>query len=516
MTMNKHFSYLLDDQSRDFFQKVAEDNARASSAPRAPVPFTKTASSPMVKLAQRIERDMGILKAAGPTGTGLGMCKRAARYIDRVMPELSPRDGLELFKKVAAEAISVDMEAAEDQLCRKYPGDEKWAHELISTVARDLVADTIKLASVLDLATEVAGEGLAGAKALREGAKGEEVLEGLRSSMKEGPGGVGSLGRPEEAERLATRPAPVSAPNVASDVGRGSRPSPIATKGNVLTKAQQGARLLPSQAGAYGKGLAGSWHDWGLARAGRHIEAGEMMHAQGQAMSAGAKSNAELSHAKSLMDSGKDMMAKGTAKAEVHASALEKSTGRNAKDLITPGGGSREYALKHVVDARGAREAERAAAGAEATKATTPSAPAANVTPDEMAGYQQHKATGGTKSLNDYVSETRARDVGAQRASGGRVDSEGRSVKDSGIPAGGYKPENPAGRGGPRPARGAAPGEAGEPAEPAAGYSGSMERFFKGEKLHPTDKARLWKAGLGGLGGYRLATGRDIVSGDKN
>lgn len=117
--MRDHFSYLVDDDAGAFFQKAA--NRAATPAPRAPAPMAKTASAttPFEKIAARLDRDLEIIKVAGPCGTNGGMMRRADAYIDRVInldADLSAEEFGEIFDKVATEAIMGDLQAAYAEL----------------------------------------------------------------------------------------------------------------------------------------------------------------------------------------------------------------------------------------------------------------------------------------------------------------------------------------------------------------------------------------------------------------
>jgi len=123
--MSKHFSYLVDDESGTFFQKVAAQEAGIAPARAAPPEMEKQASfaSEFEKVASRLDQHMGIIKAAGQCGLNGGMEKRAGAYLDALLNKtsLSPGEFSDIFDKVAAEAIQVDLEAAYAQACSNLP-----------------------------------------------------------------------------------------------------------------------------------------------------------------------------------------------------------------------------------------------------------------------------------------------------------------------------------------------------------------------------------------------------------
>lgn len=136
--MRDHFAYLLDEESADFFQKLACDDASSQlTADKVVTPaMVKTASAsvtPFEKVAARLDRDLYILKEAGPCGINAGMQKRANAYVDVLLDqvEMSPDEFSHVFEKIAVEAIQVDLEAAYYQLCSDLPESE---HHLVDEV----------------------------------------------------------------------------------------------------------------------------------------------------------------------------------------------------------------------------------------------------------------------------------------------------------------------------------------------------------------------------------------------
>ena len=123
--MSKHFSYLVDDESEDFFQKVAFQEAGVAPARAAPPEMKKEASftSDFEKVASRLDRDLGIIKSAGQCGMNGGMVKRASAYLDAVASNsnLSPEEFGEIFEKVAGDAIQTDLDYCFQQICQDLP-----------------------------------------------------------------------------------------------------------------------------------------------------------------------------------------------------------------------------------------------------------------------------------------------------------------------------------------------------------------------------------------------------------
>jgi hypothetical protein len=118
--MNKHFDYLMKDESEDFFQKVAFREAGIAPARPAPHEMAKQASamSSFEKVASRLDRDMGILKQAGAYGRNFGMYKRAGAYMEVILTNanLSPEEFGAVFDKVAASAIETDLQQCWDEI----------------------------------------------------------------------------------------------------------------------------------------------------------------------------------------------------------------------------------------------------------------------------------------------------------------------------------------------------------------------------------------------------------------
>jgi hypothetical protein len=195
-----HFSYLLTDESNDFFQKIAVEEATSSIRATTQVTgsMVKKAAAGSVsafeKVASRLDRDLGMLKHAGACGVNAGMQKRANAYMNVLVSEteLTCEEYGQIFDKVASEAIEVDLAAARDQLCADQPAefhylvDEvllKIGHELVELALMEKEAGKLSFLKKLvgKVAPVVTGggnvrAGLAGAGKMLAG-KGGRVLQ---------------------------------------------------------------------------------------------------------------------------------------------------------------------------------------------------------------------------------------------------------------------------------------------------------------------------------------------------
>ena len=119
-SMNNHFAYLIDDDSRTFFQKVAEERAVSSlpqPKPTIALETVKVASlvdpqGAFEKVAARLDADIEIIKIAGPRGVNMGATDRAMNYMSRLEcdPEITDEQYLQIFDKVAFAALDADFE----------------------------------------------------------------------------------------------------------------------------------------------------------------------------------------------------------------------------------------------------------------------------------------------------------------------------------------------------------------------------------------------------------------------
>lgn len=140
--MKDHFSYLLDDDANEFFRKVAIDESGVR-ATQKPVAMTKQASArvtPFLKLAGRLDKDMAYLALSSDCGLQAGMLKRADAYMQVVasQADLSPHEVGEIFDKVAAKAIEVDLAAAQAQLCDQFPDAQAIVDDVLIKIGAEL------------------------------------------------------------------------------------------------------------------------------------------------------------------------------------------------------------------------------------------------------------------------------------------------------------------------------------------------------------------------------------------
>lgn len=208
--MSKHFNYLLDDESADFFQKFACDAAE-SEMPKA-TDIVKEAAAPMPalegfeKVAARVDLDISILKEAGETGFSLGMVKRASLYIEKVLDEhpMSEEQFSPWFDKIAAAAIEADLATVRADLEKLADGEyQDFINAEIAAAGIDLVmaanfekeaiAPLIRAARLLP-------------KALSRGAKGAKGL-GFRARLDAVKAAPGRAMRGARAEQAAIQRA---------------------------------------------------------------------------------------------------------------------------------------------------------------------------------------------------------------------------------------------------------------------------------------------------------------------
>lgn len=144
--MSDHFSYLYKDNEAAFFQKEACD-AADKVIPRANE-IVKTASQAsrdaytLEKVASRIDQDIFIIKTAGESGFNFGAQRRALGYMNNLLErvDMDPETAEEIFDKVAAEAISHDLDVVRAELY-KMAGEEHhpWIDSQIASAGIDLV-----------------------------------------------------------------------------------------------------------------------------------------------------------------------------------------------------------------------------------------------------------------------------------------------------------------------------------------------------------------------------------------
>lgn len=210
--MNKHFAYLTQNDEANFFQKVANEQAE-SKMPSASVSIMKTAMQNLLegvtfeKVANRLDRDIYILKTAGESGMNMGMQKRAGAYIDQLLEqcEMTPEEFDHLFEKVSSEAIMGDLVAAQAHLSQGLDDDGlSWLNGELTKIGHELTEFAIfeKEAFLGALlrggkalfsgarAAGAVGKAAVGAKMLRAG----EGLAGAARAVGRVPGAIAAKG----------------------------------------------------------------------------------------------------------------------------------------------------------------------------------------------------------------------------------------------------------------------------------------------------------------------------------
>ena len=271
--MSQHFDYLLDDASRTFFQKVAEERAavpgrrdRAGSAAAArPTEKTASARSAIEKLAGEIETDLYILRSAGPIGCNLGMTKRALAHLGRLAddPRIVAHPGVvpDLFDKVAAAAVDADLEAATAQLCALAPaGDQGRVRAELAKIARELVVGMV--AAQQEITKVAAGLGLAG---LGRAGRIAETLRGAESAARgvagAAEGGLARLGRQWRARSA------LNARSQVSQIGKEIEGTRAARQGIEASRGQMKPQQFAQEVGANKAVAAGQQQQYARAQA---------------------------------------------------------------------------------------------------------------------------------------------------------------------------------------------------------------------------------------------------------
>ncbi len=206
--MRNHFSYLTDEPSNDFFQKLAVAKSGVPARAVVAAPMAKTASaSPFEKIAGRLDRDLAIIRDIGPRGVNAGMMKRADAYVDHLLnqEDLSAEEFGEVFDKIAAAAIMGDLEAAYQQLTVDVPQElHHVVEQTLAKIGHDLTSLALleKEAGVLKFLGRVLGHGgggelKAGLNAAKGVAKGavKDVGIALKAPFKGIAEGAKAVGR---------------------------------------------------------------------------------------------------------------------------------------------------------------------------------------------------------------------------------------------------------------------------------------------------------------------------------
>lgn len=198
--MSDHFAYLLEEDSGDFFQKAAEDEAHqvvSAATAVAPARMEKTASA-FEKFASRVDSDIEILKTAGDCGLSLGACRRTDRYMDSLLSRADLVEGFEeVWDKLAASAIEADIEAARYQLYDMvepdwYPHVDQDLAEIGADLVKDAQMDKealigiVRGAKFLARTGKAAVRGVKATKGLGAATRAGQVLRAPAQAWREG------------------------------------------------------------------------------------------------------------------------------------------------------------------------------------------------------------------------------------------------------------------------------------------------------------------------------------------
>jgi len=169
--MSTHFNYLLDDLDRDFFQKVAKEQAVSNlpiQSSEIALETVKTASyepeSSFEKIASQLESDLEIIKLSGERGMGMGASRRAGRYMSQYEndPSLSDDEYVQIFDKVAFDMLEADMETARFDLKMASPPEmHDWVDFQLGKVAFEHCQDFLSTFGYLPLGKEAGVMGAA-------------------------------------------------------------------------------------------------------------------------------------------------------------------------------------------------------------------------------------------------------------------------------------------------------------------------------------------------------------------
>jgi hypothetical protein len=193
--MNEYFRYLVDDDATRFFEKVAREEAELVVTRAADQSATETRASTR-SMETTINRDLGILKAAGSAGMSLGTVHRADVYFDRLVQDgqIPPDSHGAVFDKIAGEAIQADIEAARAHLYSLADEDQRhWIDAELAKVALDLVkAAQVEKQAIIGAIGRL---GLRGATSGAMSAIGAGTKAGLQAAGRAATTGVQAAGR---------------------------------------------------------------------------------------------------------------------------------------------------------------------------------------------------------------------------------------------------------------------------------------------------------------------------------
>lgn len=264
--MSKHFSYLVDDESADFFQKTAFQEAGVAPARAAPPEMSKQAAftSEFEKVASRLDRDIGIIKSAGQCGLNGGMVKRAAAYLDAVASNsnLSADEFGEIFEKVAGEAIQTDLDYCFEQICQDVPSEYHEEVALgLSKIGFEAAAEATLTKEALLGAARATAKWLSGAASksvvrgkIGGGAAREVTKEVAKRGGKAALKGAKGVGMVAAAPAYVAGKGAIAAGKGLLSVGRGIASKAKALKGaigeGIKAGKGEGAALLKAQSAA--------------------------------------------------------------------------------------------------------------------------------------------------------------------------------------------------------------------------------------------------------------------------
>ena len=207
--MNKHFSYLLEEDDNEFFDKIAHEKNRRLAHRPAPTPareWQKVAS--MDKLAARVESDIEIIKMAGESGGNFGAILRGCDYVNQLLDRglVNQENGSHLFDKVAGATIEHDVSLIEAELA-EISGYPEWAKFAAADIGTDLV-EAMLFEKEAFLAAPVAARLGLGAKIVRGLGKPGRSIARFREgravkSLQKAEAKL--VKRKQKAETLATR-----------------------------------------------------------------------------------------------------------------------------------------------------------------------------------------------------------------------------------------------------------------------------------------------------------------------
>jgi len=485
--MKNHFDYLFDEPGNDFFQKHAEETAKP---PLRVAPMVKTASAQLTgfeKLSGDIDGHLIILAETGPVGSSLGLTKRACDYFVSMCRDSNiPTEVLPVvFEKVAAYGIERDMQSAATQM--KASHHEAY-HEFIDC---EIAKIGYELAKEASLATG--------------------VIEGASNLFRKATGGIGAKSLAElSGGQLAKAPG-----MFARDVGR---------------VVGEGGAGVAQRAKAIGSGVAGGarstaedvvskFRKGSLEKGQRGLSSldEQIAHHEGalaQAKAPGGNPAARGYHESNLMKLREQRAAHAT---KLDAAKAKFSAGKQSQNL-------------------------RSSAAMPGSTTGVPQAGAAN--------QPGHKSPNPMSKMQG-PQPVKAKTTAPESKPGAHSPTENQTAPSSGTNAGlprefmkdypgkapekinvlGQKEKVPLHPGSEEAAKAATPppspeGTAGKPSSggkgkkgaPAGKVTDTLAKFHREGwgALSSAEKSQLVSSGVGVLGVHRLATGRDLISGDKN